>query len=167
MKKHYWLLSGIVLLLLVLLGISSIWYDGTTTEMDESQVGLNEIKGTAREVRAQLMGTINSDEQSFIYLYEPDCKLCTKMEPIINASAERNGLTLQRLNLHKYKDILGLKNEKGIPLINFYKELPAVAYYKNGWLIAWAEGDQSEKIYDEYFEHFRFGDEDEHDQEHE
>ncbi|NOU71740.1 hypothetical protein GC098_09945 [Paenibacillus sp. LMG 31458] len=162
MKRHYWLLSG-VLLLFVLFGIGNIWYDRTTTEMDESQVGLNEMKGTVQEVSAQLMGTINSDVQSFIYLYEPNCKLCMKMEPIINASAERNGIKLQRLNLHKYKNVRGLKNEKGIPLIKFYKELPAVAYYKNGWLIAWTEGDKSEKIYDEYFEHFRFGDEDGHD----
>lgn len=167
MKRHYWILSGMILLLLVVWGVKIVGNDrSSTTSIDQPTAGL-ELRGTAREVTTQLMSTINSDKQSFIYLYKPDCKLCSKMEPIIMASAERNGTMLQRLNLSKYKSVLDLKNKKGVPLIQFYKELPAVAYYKNGWLVAWAEGDQSEQTYDEFFEHFRFNDEDENHQEHE
>lgn len=159
-RKTYWLMSGILALLIVLVGIGN-WYKTEIVLAADSQVyGPNEITGTKEEAIANLKNMIDSDNHNFVYLYEPQCELCKKLEPMIYAAAERKGVTLHRFNLHKYKDARDLRNDKGMPLINFYKELPAVAYYNKGWLMAWADGDQSEKTYDEFYEHFRFGDDD-------
>ncbi|NOV00054.1 hypothetical protein [Paenibacillus planticolens] len=163
-RKTFWFMTGTLALLVAVVGIGQ-WNGIETTLADsaDSQVnGPNEITGSSSEAIAELKRIIHSDDHNFVYLYKSNCGLCTKLEPLISTAAEKKGVKLYRFNLTKYGGAKDLKNEKGLPLVHFYKELPAVAYYNKGWLIAWIEGDESEKKYEEFYEHFQFGDDDGH-----
>ncbi|BFT74521.1 hypothetical protein [Paenibacillus sp. P36] len=161
-RKTFWFMTGALALLVAVIGIGQ-WKGIETTWADSQVNGPNEITGSSSEAIAELKRIIHSDDQNFVYLYKSNCGLCTKLEPVISAAAEKKGVKLYRFNLTNYSGALDLKNEKGLPLIHFYKELPAVAYYNKGWLIAWIEGDESDKKYEEFYEHFQFGDDDGHD----
>jgi thiol-disulfide isomerase/thioredoxin len=157
-RNTLWLMPGIFLLVLLWFVLGA-WHQSQPLA-NEPAPGPNEITGTSKEAVASLKKLIDSDAQTFVYFYEPNCKLCSKMEPIISAEAAKKGVTMHRFNISKYKEALKLKNAKNVRLVSFYKELPAVAYYNKDWLIAWGEGDQPAKTYDEFYDHFRFGDDD-------
>lgn len=164
-RKALWFTAGTLALLVAVVGIGQ-WKGIGTTWADSQVNGPNDITGSSSEAIAELKRIIHSDDQNFVYLYKSNCGLCTKLEPLISTAAEKKGVKLYRFDLTKYGGAQDLKNEKGLPLVHFYKELPAVAYYNKGWLIAWIEGDESEKKYEEFYEHFQFGDDDGHEHEH-
>ncbi|PZE20013.1 thioredoxin domain-containing protein [Paenibacillus xerothermodurans] len=168
-RPTYWLVTGAVLLCLAFWA-GREWLHADIIAANAPADGPNEITGDSGDAIRKLKAIMDADDQTFIYFYETDCELCEKLEPMIYATAEQSEVQLYRFNLTKYEDAMQLKNHKGMPLVDFYKDLPAVGYYNKGWLIAWAEGEQSQQTYHDFYEHFRFGDDDQehqHDHEHE
>lgn len=155
-KKRLWIITGIVFALCIA-AIISVWKWSEPAVVASSTGNALEITGSSKEAIASLQEIIHADTQSFVYFYENNCEPCKRLEPTIFARAKEKEVTVYRFNLSAYRDALALKNEKGLPLVQFYKELPAVAYYNQGWLIAWIEGDEAKTGMDEFYDHFRFG----------
>ncbi|MEK8129206.1 hypothetical protein WMW72_14970 [Paenibacillus filicis] len=163
-SKARWLLIGSLTLLLLLAAGLAIWSlpeeasTSSSTSAEQQPASPTEITGSSKEAVGKLKALIDGEESSFVYYYKPDCEPCRREEPILFLAAEEKGLTVHRFNLAEYGAAMKLRNGKGLPLVDFYKELPAVAYYNKGWLIAWTEGEQPKSVYDQFYEHFRFGD---------
>ncbi|MBJ6360624.1 thioredoxin family protein [Paenibacillus sp. GCM10012307] len=160
-SRGKWLITGSLTLLLFLTVVLVLWgwlewpLSPATAEQQSSSP--YELTGTGKEVIDKLKALIDGEEPSFVYYYKPGCKLCQRMEPIIFSAAEERGLTVHRVNLANNRGAMQLRNSKGVPLVDFYKELPAVAYYSKGWLIAWTEGEKPKSVYDEFYDHLSLG----------
>ncbi|ADU31970.1 hypothetical protein [Evansella cellulosilytica] len=150
-KRNTIILSCLGLVLAASLLSYVVNADSSQTIVEEYEVPEKlqkyELSGTVDEVRAELIKLMANEMGEFIYIYEPGCDECDRMDAIVFPIAESEGITVNRLNIKKYEELAPLVDLDNIPT-------PVTVYYSGGWREGWITGNEDEKYYHDFIDHF-------------
>ncbi|WP_018930465.1 hypothetical protein [Gracilibacillus lacisalsi] len=150
-KKYKIWFSGIGIVLMAIVIVVMVIFNPGKERIEAEDIPEElqqyELTGNLEKVRASLISLMGSPTGEFIYVYEPGCDDCARMNSLIFPLAEDRDITVHRLNLNEYPELEELLDLENITI-------PATIYFSRGYQIGWILSSEEDKYYEEFFDHF-------------